>query len=47
MRIKFVENKSRYIARKECPWASRVTKCVDGFMCFESLADFELWYRQK
>ena len=47
MRIQFVEDKSRYLARKECPWASKITKCVCGYMCFESIADFWCWYRQK
>ena len=47
MRIQFCEVKTRYSARKECPWASRITKCVDGFMCFESISDYKVWNNQK
>lgn len=46
MKTKFVSG-SRYIAAKVCPWASRISKVVGGFMCFESVADYETWKNQK
>ena len=47
MRVEFVETKSRYMAAKQCIWASKITKVVDGYMCFESITDFETWKNQK
>ena len=47
MRTQFVETESRYKAKKQCPWASRTAKVCDGFMCFESITDFEIWKNQK
>ena len=47
MRTQFVETESRYKAKKQCPWASRTAKVCDGFMCFESITDFEIRKNQK
>lgn len=46
MRKEFIETESRYQAQKQCAWASKVTKVNCGFMCFESIADFENWKNQ-
>ena len=42
MRVKFIETESRYLAKKDCPWASIVTKCEGGYMAFESHADYNI-----
>ena len=47
MRKQFVECHSRVAARRRCPWAARVAKANDGFWCFESVADYETWRRQR
>lgn len=47
MRIKFVECKYRYQALKECPWASKIAKVVNGYQCFESSDEFKVWKNQK
>lgn len=47
MRTEYVECKYRYQAEKECPWASKIAKCGDGYMCFKSWDDFNVWKNQK
>lgn len=47
MRQKYVECKYRYQAIKLCPWASRATKVCGGYMCFESITDYEIFKNQK
>lgn len=47
MRQKFVPCKYRYQALNECPWASRIAKVCGGYMCFESIADYLTFIRQK
>jgi len=47
MRIEIVETKSRYQAKKKCPWAVKVVKVFGGFKCFESITDYEVWKNQK
>lgn len=47
MRQKFVECKWRYQAVKECPWASRIMKVNGGFICFESITDYQIAKNQK
>lgn len=47
MKTKFVECKYRYQAKKECYWASVIKKVIGGYMCFESITDYEIWKNQK
>ena len=47
MRTKFTQSKTRYRAQKDCPWASVITKVVDGYICFESRSEYEIWKKQK
>jgi len=47
MRIKSVSCKSYQTAKNQCPWASKIVRVTDGFMCFESMTDYETWKRQK
>lgn len=47
MRKEFSEVKSRYSARKLCPWSTVIAKVNGGFMCFESGADYLVWKSQK
>lgn len=46
MRKEFFEG-SLYAAKKQCFWASKFTKVVGGYMCFESVSDYETWKKQK
>ena len=47
MRKETILNKSRYMAKKECPWATIVVKVYGGYICFESITDYEIWKNQK
>jgi hypothetical protein len=47
MRTMFIECETRKEAINECPWTGKVVKVVGGYMCFESIADYEIWKNQK
>ena len=47
MRVKFVQTKSRYQAKKACLWAIKTAKVCGGFICFESVTDYKIWKKQK
>lgn len=47
MRKSFVQCKTRKQAADECPWASKIVKVEGGYMCFESISDYETWQAQK
>ena len=47
MRIEFTQVETRYRARKECPWASVITRVIGGYICFESKQDYKIWKKQK
>lgn len=47
MRTQFVECKSRKEAENECPWSSKIAKVCGGYMCFESVNDYDIWDNQK
>jgi len=47
MRKEFVLTKKESEAWESCPWASVVLKAIDGFWCFESVDDAEVWRNQK
>ena len=47
MKTQFVETESRYFAKKQCSWAAKIAKVVGGFMCFESVNDYQTWNNQK
>ena len=47
MKTQSNKTKSRYQAKKACPWASRTAKVCGGFMCFESVTDYKIWKNQK
>ena len=47
MRTQFVETESRKKAIDECPWQSRILKVCGGYLCFESVDDFETAKNQK
>lgn len=46
MRQEFVKTSSRYMALKACPWSSRITKVVGGFLCFECETEFKIFKGQ-
>lgn len=47
MKTQFVEAKSRKGAKRACHWAVKIAKVFEGYMCFESVADYEIWKNQK
>lgn len=47
MRTQFVETDSYAAASAACPWATKIVKVEGGYWCFESLADYETWQRQR
>lgn len=47
MRKQYVNCKYRYQARKACPWASVIHKTEGGYMCFESVDDYNIFKKQK
>lgn len=47
MRKQLVEVKTRYKAKKVCYWASIIIKVCNGYICFESIADYNQWKNQK
>jgi len=47
MRVETVVCKWYKQAQKKCPWASRIAAVTDGFKCFESVTDYEIWKNQK
>lgn len=47
MRQKFIQTNKKTDAIKECPWACKVIKVQDGYMCFESPDDYKIWKNQK
>lgn len=48
MRKQLIPNaKTAAEARKAAPWAAKVVKVEGGYMAFESVADYEVWKRQK
>lgn len=40
---KFVECKTRALAKKACPWAVKIAKVEDGYMCFETTIGYDIW----
>jgi hypothetical protein len=46
-RVQFVQAKTRKQAVAECPWAAKIVKVEGGYMCFESITDYETWRNQK
>jgi hypothetical protein len=42
-----IEANTRYMAKKECPWASVIAKVFGGFMAFESVEEYRTWKNQK
>jgi hypothetical protein len=47
MRKQSVGVKTRKEAKKLMPWACVIIKVQDGYMGFESIADAEIWKKQK
>lgn len=47
MRKEFVECRSRSTAGRRCPWAATIAKVEGGYMCFESVADYQTWKGQR
>lgn len=47
MQTQFIPATTAAQARKLAPWAAKVVKVDGGYRAFESLADYEIWKRQK
>lgn len=47
MRTEFVECGTRKQAQVACPWAAKIVKVEGGYMCFESVDDYNTWLRQR
>jgi hypothetical protein len=43
MRIEFIRCKNRKTAKRKYPWALKIVKVPEGFMCFELYEDYEAW----
>ena len=41
MQVEFVEAKSRREASLKCPWAVKIVVIDGGYLCYESLEDYE------
>jgi len=46
MKTQFVVGTRRQ-AMQHCPWAAKIVKVEGGYMCFESITDYEVWCKQK
>lgn len=47
MRTEMIVCKSRNTAKRQCPWAAVIAKVEDGYLCFESRADYVVWRGQR
>lgn len=48
MRVIFYQVKTRYQAKKLCPFTPvRISKVAGGFICFESWDDYVIFKNQK
>jgi hypothetical protein len=45
VRYEFVDCKTRAEALNACPWAAKIVKVEYGYICFESVADYQTWKR--
>lgn len=43
MEVEFIQTGSRYKAKKEYPWATKIAKVYYGFCCFESVEDYRIF----
>lgn len=46
MRQQFVECDTIEEAQAKCPWAAEIVEVDGGYMCFESVSDYETWAAQ-
>jgi len=47
MKTKFCQVSSKTEAFIECPWAAEAVEVDGGFMCFESIDDYNTWANQQ
>jgi len=47
MRNQFCQVDTKEEAKSECPWACEVVEVEGGWMCFESVKDYETWANQS
>ena len=47
MRQTFVPAKTRKEAQEQCPWAEIIIKVCGGYMCYESIVDYDFWCNQQ
>lgn len=47
MRIEYIQTSKKNNAKVQCPWATKIAKVIGGFVCFESVEDYNTWSKQK
>lgn len=47
MKTQFCQVSTINEAINECPWACEVVEVDGGFMCFESIDDYNTWANQQ
>ena len=45
--LSVMKYKTRYDAKKACPWASKIAKCHLGWMAFAKIEEFESFKKDK
>ena len=46
MRVELVVTLNRNEAAEKCPWAAKIVAVDHGFLCFESIQDYDTWRNQ-
>lgn len=46
MRQQYCEVLNKEQAETLCPWACKIIKVCGGYLCFESITDYEIWKNQ-
>ena len=47
MRTNYIMTESRYKARKTYPWAAKIVRVCGGYLCFESVNDYNFVFKIK
>lgn len=47
MRQLFVGCRTYGTAKRLCPWSAVIAKVDGGFICFESVTDYQTWKNQR
>lgn len=47
MRQEYIDCRARITAKKACPWAVKIVALDYGYMAFESMTDYLVWYNKQ